>query len=205
VELRPALPSDSRGVAAPDGHEKTAALTSWFQQLFPAGAEVPILVGGAAAEIYSGGSYTSGDLDFVGEVTPAVAGKLGAAGFVRRGRHWVHEQGEVFFEFPGSALDPLARPVSVAVGKWTVRALSPEDILVDRLAAWELWSSAVDGIAAFRIWQSLSSALDREHLGRAAEAKGLVPALGYLQQFAAGCSGREPEEQELARWARRGP
>jgi len=189
----------------PDGHEKTAALASWLQHLFPAGAEVPVLVGGAAAEIYSGGSYTSGDLDFIGEVTPAVARELGSAGFVRRGRHWVHEEGEVFFEFPGAALDPLERPVSVAIGKWTVRALSPEDILVDRLAAWEFWSSAADGIAAFRIWQSLSATLDRAHLERAAGAKGLFPALRRLQQLAEACSGCEPEEQELAEWARRRP
>jgi hypothetical protein len=187
----------------PDGHEKTAALASWLQHLFPSGAQVPVLVGGAAAEIYSGGGYISGDLDFVGEVTPAVARQLGTAGFVRRGRHWVHEEGEVFFEFPGSTLDPMERPVSVKIGQWTVRALSPEDVLVDRLAAWEFWSSAADGIGAFRIWQSLSATLDQEHLERAAEAKGVVPALRRLQLLAEACSGREPDEEELAQWARR--
>ena len=60
-------------LALPEGIERTAALAAWFQSLFSPGAEVPILVGGAAVEIYSGGAYTSGDLDFVGEVDAGLA------------------------------------------------------------------------------------------------------------------------------------
>ena len=45
----------------PDGVAKTAALVAWVQGLFVPGKE-PVLVGGAAVELYTGGAYTAGRL-----------------------------------------------------------------------------------------------------------------------------------------------
>jgi hypothetical protein len=88
---------------ATDGPDKTAALAAWVQGLFEKGSE-PILVGYAAVELYTRGAYTSGDLDPVGTLSPAARKALVDAGFRRQGRHWVHEEGQVFLEFPSSTL-----------------------------------------------------------------------------------------------------
>lgn len=192
-------------LALPEGLEKTVALVAWFQGIYPPGAGVPVLVGGAAAEILSGGAYTTGDLDFVGEIPPEVAGRLEEAGFSRQGRYWLHEKGQVFVELPASGLGPGERAVSLQVCDRTLLMLSPEDVLVDRLAAWQFWSSQVDGVAAFWIWQSHGERLDLKYLQVTTEHKGLIAALGRLQLFSEQLAGRSPEPEELFSWARTTP
>ncbi|MEW6338818.1 MAG: hypothetical protein AB1625_15640 [Acidobacteriota bacterium] len=68
-----------RVLALGEGPTKTAAPAAWVQGLFPHGA-VPVLVGGAAVELYTGGAYVTGDLDFVGRVPAPVARALVAVG-----------------------------------------------------------------------------------------------------------------------------
>jgi hypothetical protein len=104
-----------------------------------------------------------------------VARRLEAAGFSRQGRHWVHEEGQVFVELPGAGLDPDERAVFTQVAGWMVLILSPEDILVDRLAAWQFWKSPMDAVAAFWVWQSMGSRVDTSRLRAAAERKGVEP------------------------------
>ena len=131
-----------------DGPEKTAALVAWVQRKVTPEDEAPILVGGAAVELYTSGAYTTGDLDFVGTVTPELEGALRDAGFERQGRHWIHEAAQVFIEFPGAALGPGERASWVQVAGCRVRVVAVEDLLVDRLGAWQYWRSAVDGANA---------------------------------------------------------
>ncbi len=66
------------------GPERTAALVAWFQGLFEDRSEAPVLVGGGAVELYTGGAYVTGDLDFVGSTTDSVAERLQEEGFKRR-------------------------------------------------------------------------------------------------------------------------
>lgn len=73
-------------LSLPEGPGRTAAVAAWLQGLYDADIEKPILVGGAAVELYTGGAYTTGDLDFVGSVSPTVALGLKSAGFSQRGR-----------------------------------------------------------------------------------------------------------------------
>jgi hypothetical protein len=188
--------------ALPEGHRKTVALAAWFQGLFPPPGDPPVLVGGAAAEIFSGGAYTTGDLDFVGEVSPTVGRILEGAGFVRHGRHWVHEAAEVFIELPGSRLEPSERAVPVRAEGYTVLVLSPEDVLVDRLAAWQFWRSPIDGIASFWIWRNLVRDADLQRLEAAASRRQVQAGLASLRTFAAALGARAPDEEELTRWAK---
>jgi hypothetical protein len=190
-------------LALEPGVDRTAGLAAWFQALYQGHAEVPVLVGGAAVELYTGGAYTTDDLDFVGEVPEPVAQRLVAAGFQHEGRYWIHEQGEVFLELPGSELDPHERAADLRVGRFTVRVVSPEDALVDRLAAWQFWGSLADGYSALLLENRIGPQLDRQRLRRSATARRVMPSLRRLATYRRCLAGSpEPTFEEFVQWLR---
>ncbi len=186
----------SRILAMPEGPLRTAALAAWVQSLCPANA-APVLVGGGAVEIYTGGAYVTGDLDFAGSLTPLALRSLQADGFVRHGRHLVHEAAQLFLEFPSRALAPEEESRRLRVGKHYVLIVSFEDLLVDRLAAWVFWRSAIDGVNAFLLWRKRHRNLDLERLMNRAKASGAEKALASLRRFARGGASKK----SLERWA----
>jgi hypothetical protein len=162
----------------------------------------PVLVGGGAVDLYAGGAYVTGDLDFAGDVPPEVAERLQTEDFAREGRHWVHEAAEVFLEFPSSGLDPDERAERLTVGEVTVVVLGPEEVIVDRLAAWKHWRSEIDGVNALQVWRAREAELDRERLERLARKRDVSDRLSSLSRFAAGLADRDPTAEETATWAR---
>jgi hypothetical protein len=158
-------------------------------------------VGGAAVELYTAGAYTTGDLDFVGEVTKEVSEQLKSVGFKREGRHWIHAKEELFIEFPGSAVQAHERTVIVDVGGISVLALSPEDMIVDRLAAWQFWRSMTDGASAFLVWKAQERRIDRARLAALADIRGVKKALARLVDFIQEIGERRVTGEELEKWA----
>jgi len=193
-----------RILSMPDGPRKTAALASWVQQLFEGGQE-PILVGGAAVELYTDGAYTTGDLDMIGTVSAKVSAALVENGFRRAGRHWVYEKGQVFLEFPGAALQEGETATRLKVGRYEVVTISPEDLIAERLAAWQYWRSAVDGANAWLLYRARSQSWDRRRARGRALAHGAENAWRALLAFARKAGHREPTSDEVALWANRGP
>ena len=184
----------------PQGIQRTAALTSWFQALSPANESPPILVGGAAVELLTGGGYVTGDLDFVGEVTATVAAALAASGFERRGRHWVHEAGKIFLEFPGRDLEPPSEAVEIEVEGQRVRVISPEALLADRLAAWKFWHSEVDAANALLLVQRTGRRMNGRLAARMARALEVEDERQRLLRFSRRLRGRTPTGEEMAQW-----
>lgn len=164
-----------------------------------------MLVGGAAVELYTSGAYTTGDFDFVGDVPEAVATELKEAGFKREGRHWIHERAELFVEFPGSAVQAHERTALLDVGGVSVLTLTPEDMIIDRLAAWQFWNSSTDGANAFLIWKAQEKALDRTRLGKLAQVRGVEKGLSRLVEFVREIGARRPSPEDLERWASQAP
>ena len=164
-----------------------------------------MLVGGAAVELYTGGAYTTGDYDFVGDVPETVGKALEEAGFKREGRHWIHAKAELFVEFPGSAVQSHEKTVILTVAGVSVLTLSPEDMIIDRLAAWQFWSSTTDGASAFLIWKAQEKRLDRKRLGALAERRGVEKGLARLQEFIRKIGARAPSAEDLERWASQAP
>jgi hypothetical protein len=188
----------------PEGPARTAGLVAWLQGLFPEGAE-PVLVGGAAVELYTGGAYVTGDLDLVGFVPREVAATLRESGFTSKGRHWLHEAWQVFVEFPGEALRDGERRARLRVGEHEVVVVSIEDAIADRLAAWQYWRSVVDGVNAWLLWRAQKTAIDRSRLVERAAALHAEAALGALLVLARCLGRRQPTGEEIERWAQRGP
>ena len=136
-------------VRLPEGPRRTAAIAAWIQGLYP--SKPPVLVGDAAVELYTRGAYTTGDFDFVGGVPDAVGKAFEEVGFRREGRHWIHSKEQLFVEFPGSAVQEHETTARVEVDGIRVLTLSPEDLIIDRLAAWQFWRSTTDGASAFLV------------------------------------------------------
>lgn len=181
-----------------DGPEKTLLLVAWFQGLFE-GAALPILVGGGAVELYTGGAYRTGDLDFVGSVPRVVAEKLEEAGFRQQGRHWLHEEGQVFIEIPGTSLGAGQRSRTLRRGSTEVLLVSPEDLIVDRLAAWKFWESEEDAVNAFLIWRSTD--VDRERVLERARAADVGDRFQSLSEFLEQFDDATPTPEQLSAWA----
>jgi hypothetical protein len=192
-------------LSLPDGPDKTVRIAAWIQSRFPDPTRVPILVGGAAVEIVTGGAYTTGDLDFVGSVDRAVSNELERAGFRRHGRHWIHEDAQVFVEFPGESLGPSERSEWVAIGELRIRMVSLEDLLVDRLGAWQHWQSSVDGANAWAVWRAAQDRVDTARLHHRIREEGWQKALERLISFANRWSDGEPTAGEVEAWALQWP
>lgn len=191
-------------LAEPEGPRRTAAVVAWIQGLYAPG-RAPVLVGGAAVELFTGGAYVTGDLDFVGDVPDTVARRLRAEGFRRGGRHWLHEAAELFVEFPGSSLGAEEEAVQLEIGGHCLTVVSLEDLLVDRLGCWAHWQSSVDGVNAWRLLRARREELDVPRLHRRAEQAGFARALDALLALEAQYIADEPASAALEAWARRGP
>ena len=167
-------------LALPEGPERTTAIVAWIQSLFADDGRVPVLVGGAAVEIFTGGAYTTGDLDFVGAVPAVVGTVLKKNGFEKTGRHWIHRKGQVFVEFPGSSLGPNEKSVRFSAFGREVVLVSIEDLLVDRLGAWQYWKSGVDGANAFVLYRACRRMINGRRLKSRAREEGFSVALEAL-------------------------
>lgn len=186
----------------PDGPAKTAALAEWVQGLYPEDSSRPVLVGGAAVELLTRGAYTTGDLDFVGELPSDVESKLRNQGFKRHGRNWIHEEGRVFIEFPADRLEAPETSVEIKFNGSIVEILSPEAVLVDRLSAWAFWQSEVDALNAVLLWREVGGAINRRNLGELVRQRGLGESWEAFRRFVKSIGDRTPTEEELEQWIR---
>jgi len=192
-------------IALPEGPERTAAVTAWVQAQFHEEERAPVLVGGAAVEILTGGAYTTGDFDFVGHVPASVQRILKNSGFVKAGRHWIHEEAEIFLEFPGVALGPEEKATRLKAYGFDLVLVSIEDLLVDRLGSWAYWKSGVDGANAFLLLRTCRNKIDNERLRQRSRETGFEPPLEALLAFDREWATAEPNPTTLEQWANAGP
>lgn len=196
-------PTLAEALALSGGPKRTASLVAWLQSRYPSRESAPILVGGAAVELYTHGAYTTGDLDFVGDVSGEVAEVLDHAGFRRAGRHWIHEQGRVYLEFPGSRLEPASEPARLRRAGLTLRVIRAEALLADRLAAWKFWRSEVDLLNALRLLHARRVRLELREVRRCARALEVEDEWRRLRAWDRRLGGRWPSAAESERWLRR--
>lgn len=182
---------------------RTAALAQWLQSHYPDREGRPVLVGGAALEVYTGGGYLTGDLDFVGTVPPSVDKALREAGFRQFGSQWIHEEERVFFVFQDQALEEGGKALERFFGTYRVFVISPEDLLVDRLVSWRYGKSPLHGVQAYLLYCGTHWWMDVAHLRDRTVHCEVQPALESLVRLFFQSGGQVPDGALLGSWANR--
>lgn len=138
------------------------------------GHNPPILVGGAAVELYTLGAVSTGDFDVVTAQQNAFEAELERHGFVRpQGanlslRGWIHPDLNFGFEVVGSRLlDGLAAVDLVRIievdGHGSVAVISIEDLIADRMGQYAS-GSADEMLGQAKALFTLSQDLDTQYM-----------------------------------------
>ena len=153
------------------------------REIVQRGGKAPIVVGGGAVEIYTQGSYTTGDIDIKAplEVTEAV---LKEWGFIKAGRPWLNKKLDIYVDWLGSSLEEGAeaekRVNTIRITEdLDIRVISIEDLVVDRLGAFKWWGdtdSLMWAKVLIRVKKSLGR-LDEAYIRERAEQADLLNTL----------------------------
>lgn len=128
----------------------------------------PILVGGAALEFYTQGSYLTLDVDLVIRGREHAQQVLSAMGFARGPgeKSWYSDDLQLSVEIPDDTLaGSMERLTIVDLGDdLTVYVIGIEDLIIDRLNAYKWWKSLSDGEWAVAIMAIHFEDLDFKYL-----------------------------------------
>lgn len=141
----------------------------------------PILVGGAAVEFYTEGGYATKDIDMVAPGGPDLMEVMKQLGFKRRGKDFIHNQLEIYVEFPGEALGGERHSILLDVDGIPLQIISVEDLIVDRLCSYKFWKSEIDGLAALLLLESGN--IDSNLLSAQAKKEDVEDALLWIQKI----------------------
>ena len=125
--------------------ERALAITAVLQKAFSPYKHYPILVGGAAVEIYTQGLYASGDIDYVLPTSDEVKAVMQELGFKREGRLFIHPQFQLIIEFPSGSLEEGETYQKMEYRGVPVRVISLEDLIIDRLNAFKWGRVSIEG------------------------------------------------------------
>jgi hypothetical protein len=141
-----------------------------------AGYRPPILVGGGAVEIYTGGAITTGDFDLCCGRQDVLEEAMQRRGFVRPSgpgkatRGWIHPELALGFEvvsdtlLDGMADRTMVRIVEVGI-EGSVAVIAPEDMIADRMGQYAS-GTAAEMLGQARALFSLCEGLDLDYMNR---------------------------------------
>lgn len=146
------------------------------------GWQPPVVVGGHALEVYTGGGYATVDIDLVSMSEPLEA-ILGEWGFERSGRHWIDAPLGLVVEAPGSRLDPGEREhlTAVRTESGTAYLIGIENLIIDRLNSCVHWSVDDDCVYAQALLLEHSERLDLPYLRERAAAERVAERLAEIE------------------------
>lgn len=144
----------------------------------------PVVVGGFALEFYTTGGYNTGDIDLVFSDGQLLNEILSGWGFKKEGRHWIHEELDVFIEAPGSTLTPEEKKhlSEVTVDGLAVYLIGVEDLIIDRLNAYVHWQSKDDGYWTKELMIIHQKKIDWKYLQKRSKEEQTLPALQKLRK-----------------------
>jgi len=154
------------------------------KEIIRRGGKPPIVVGGEAVELYTQGSYTTGDIDIKAplEVTKSV---LKEWGFNKKGRTWFNKDLDIYIDWLGASLDEgkeaEKRIVTLKIARGLeIKVISIEDLMIDRLNAAKWWGD-VDSLMWARVLlgvqKTLGDEIDLKYLKQRAREEGVTDFL----------------------------
>lgn len=170
------LPADPASTYRPEFRAALQLFARVSTEMDAAGFRPPVLVGGAAVEIYSRGEVTTGDFDVVTGRQDIFEKILQRHGFVRPSgpgiatRGWVHPGLALGFEVVADCLlDGMADRDMVQVielgDDGSVAVIAPEDMIADRMGQFAS-GSAPEMLAQARALFAICEALDMDYMER---------------------------------------
>lgn len=161
----------------PEFEAALALLAQVSERMRARGFTRPILVGGAAAEYYSGSAIATGDFDLCSTVQPELEEEMRRHGFVRPSgpgkstRGWVHPELRLGFEIVADV--PMDGNVDRAhimlvddfVPGHSFAIIAVEDLIADRMGQYAS-GTARDRLEQARLLYQLNSGVDKAYLDR---------------------------------------
>ncbi len=146
------------------------------EEIIRRGGEPPIVVGGEALEIYTQGSYTTGDID-IKAPKGILEEVLREWDFTKKGRIWFNKALDIYIDWLGESLDEgkeaEERVNTVLINdKLEIKVISIEDLIIDRLNAVKWWrdeDSLVWAKVLVQVKKAVGEDVDREYLMKRAE------------------------------------
>ena len=162
---------------------KALFIALFSREVVRRGGKQPIIVGGQAVEIYTQGSYTTGNIDVKSplELTEVV---LKEWGFVKSGRPWINKELDIYVDWLGSSLeegDEAEKRTAIIkiTDELNIRVISVEEIVIDRLGAFKWWGdtdSLMWAKVLIRVKKSIDS-LDEAYIRDRAKKADLLDIL----------------------------
>ena len=172
--------------------EKKIFFLAWLNEKLKAvgSRALPVLVGGSAVQLYTGGNYMSVDMDiYIDDIMPAV-GILEKYGFVKTGRHYFSAEYDLLAEFVSGCIPEKIREIEYK-GK-TVLISSSEEMIIDRLNAAK-WRNIPKDLEWARVILSLKTELDMDYLYKRAKEEDIVDYLEMALRKNAEIAGSYPD------------
>jgi hypothetical protein len=145
-----------------------------------------MVVGGSAIEIYTGGAYVSGDVDYVTASREKVATVLRGWSFKDEGKWFGKKEWGLFvdvMETPGTGSKRLARVFITKAGPFRIAAV--EDLLIKRVREAVNWQHREEAFDQAILLARHSDKVEWEYVEFYAKREGWLPQLSELRRAAA--------------------
>ena len=137
-------------------------------------AQHVVLVGGQAVETYTGGQFTTGDVDITTTDSKTTEEFLKSLGFRNVSMIWLNEQLGVAIQIVGDSLaGSFEKTRTIQTGPYNVKVIGVEDLIVDRLSHAKLWNSSGDLERAKVLYANFERQIDESYLKETAAKRGV--------------------------------
>jgi hypothetical protein len=179
-----------RAAAAKDKLQRQLFLAAAISSSFEEKGIRAVLVGGAAVEYYTGGGYTTADIDMV--LPPLEKGAIEAVmkglGFERFEdyRHWLHPDIPIPVEFPPGPVQIghlLVQEINeIEIGKAKLGIMRVEDILLDRIVMAHEWKDRQAEVQAEMLMYAHYKEMDWSYTHQKASEIGVLKLFEKIQR-----------------------
>ncbi|MCG3109615.1 hypothetical protein L3N51_01910 [Metallosphaera sp. J1] len=146
-----------------------------------------IIVGGFAAEIYSGRSYRTGDVDIIVEgnveMVRRVLSRISDMG-LRVMLPRIREISEKGIDIVSTVYDRMKEPLKLVVdNSYWVYIAPPEEVILTYLEGWKFWKSEEDKMKAVLVYCAQRSSLDQGYLWDESRRRNVEDYLEKIKEY----------------------